>query len=225
MRTYSLPDRLRAIILDIDRTLYDHDEYAEEQIASQYRRAAEAWGVSQAEAAKRVRAWREEYARKNGGRHQSLGNTLAGLGVPIETSVRWRAQSIAPEDYLRRDPRLVAALGELAAHVTLVAVTNNPVSVGQATLHVLGVDELVADVVGLDTTGRSKPDPEPFREAIRRLGVPPGSIISVGDRYDVDIAPALSLGMGGVQVDGVTDVHRLPELLRKHGLLGAVTLD
>jgi phosphoglycolate phosphatase/putative hydrolase of the HAD superfamily len=41
----------------------------------------------------------------------------------------------------------------------------------------------------------------------------PESCLSVGDRYDIDIALPLELGMGGILVDGVEDVYRLPELL------------
>jgi phosphoglycolate phosphatase/putative hydrolase of the HAD superfamily len=36
----------------------------------------------------------------------------------------------------------------------------------------------------------------------------------VGDRYDIDIALPLELGMGGILVDGVEDVYRLPALIR-----------
>jgi phosphoglycolate phosphatase/putative hydrolase of the HAD superfamily len=225
MEIYSLPSRLTAIILDIDRTLYDHDEYADGQLESQYRKLAEHWSVREEEARERVRSWREEYARNNGGKTQSLGNTFAALGVPIETSAAWRNATIRPEEYLERDERLVAALEELARGLPLMAVTNNPVAVGQATLRVLGVGELVRDVVGLDTTLRSKPDTEPFLEALRRLGMPAAGVISVGDRYDVDIAPALALGMGAIRVGGVAEVYELPEALRERGLVGASSLD
>jgi phosphoglycolate phosphatase/putative hydrolase of the HAD superfamily len=34
----------------------------------------------------------------------------------------------------------------------------------------------------------------------------------VGDRYDIDIAIPLELGMGGILVDGVEDTCHLPSL-------------
>jgi ribonucleotide monophosphatase NagD (HAD superfamily) len=37
----------------------------------------------------------------------------------------------------------------------------------------------------------------------------PGACVSVGDRYDMDIAIPLSLGMGGILVAGVADVYQL----------------
>jgi phosphoglycolate phosphatase/putative hydrolase of the HAD superfamily len=70
-------------------------------------------------------------------------------------------------------------------------------------------------LVGLDDTGRSKPEPEPYRLAAERLGAACETCLSIGDRYDVDLAPALSLGMGALLVDGVEDVYLLP------GILGA----
>ena len=44
-------------------------------------------------------------------------------------------------------------------------------------------------------------------------GVPFSACLSVGDRYDIDLALPLELGMGAVLVQGVEDVYRLPELL------------
>ena len=77
----------------------------------------------------------------------------------------------------------------------------------------LGVADLIEVLVGLDTCNLSKPAKEPFERAAGEAGVSPKNIISVGDRYDLDIAPALELGMGGVLVRGVEDVYKLPSLL------------
>ncbi len=219
MRAYSLPATIRAIVFDSDRTLYDHDEYADEQIESQYRKAAEEWNTSVEVAKARAEAWRADYAAGNNGKHQSLGNTLAALGIPIDKSVRWRSESIHPEEFLQPDRRLVLTLETLSQHVDLIAVTNNPVGVGVATLDVLGVREYLREVVGLESTGFSKPSVEPFQEALRRLGADAEATISVGDRYDVDIAPALAVGMGAIHVAGVEEVHQLPGYLRDSGRL------
>jgi len=219
MRDYSLPATIGAIVFDIDRTLYDHDEYADLQIESQYLKAAEEWGTSPEDAKSRVEAWRGEYAEQNNGARQSLGNSLAGLGIPIDTSVRWRRETIHPEDHLKRDERLAATLEVLSRSVDLIAVTNNPATVGVATIEVLGVSAYLREVVGLESTGFSKPSLEPFREALRRLGSNAEATISVGDRYDVDIAPALAVGMGAILVAGVREVYGLPDYLRSRGLL------
>jgi phosphoglycolate phosphatase/putative hydrolase of the HAD superfamily len=68
-------------------------------------------------------------------------------------------------------------------------------------------------VVGLDTCEVSKPHEAPFRKAAELLAVPLAACISVGDRYDIDLALPLELGMGGILVNGAEDVYLLPGTL------------
>ncbi|TVQ23570.1 MAG: HAD family hydrolase [Spirochaetaceae bacterium] len=213
-------ERLRGVLFDIDRTLYDNDEYAHGQITALIARFARQFDEDPANAHRRIKEWQRTWSETNAGARQSLGNTFASLGVPIETSVRWREAIIEPEKHLQRDPRLRRAIEFIrtrggradAPRLPLVVVTNNPVTTGRRSLAALGVDDLFDEVIGLDTTMRSKPDAAPFRAALDRVGCDAESVVCVGDRYDVDIAPALALGIGGVLVDGVTDVYELPAL-------------
>ncbi len=213
-------ERLQGVLFDIDRTLYDDDEYAHGQITALIARFARQFDEEPASAHRRIKEWQRTWSETNAGARQSLGNTFASLGVPIETSVRWREAIIEPEKHLQHDQRLRRAMELIrtrgsrpdAPRLPLVVVTNNPVSTGMRSLAALGVDDLVDKVVGLDTTMRSKPDAAPFRAALDRVGCDAASVVCVGDRYDVDIAPALALGIGGVLVDGVTDVYQLPAL-------------
>ena len=221
MQFFSLPPLIRGIAFDIDKTLYNNDFYARNQIDLLIERFAQERGESASDTRTTILRWQEEYARANDGARQSLGNTFAALGVPIQTSVTWREELIHPEHYLEADEHLATALEELAREYRLVAVTNNPVRVGRATLESLGVAGYFPHVVGLDTTLRSKPDPAAFRSAVEILECDPGQAVSVGDRYEVDIQPALSLGMGGVLVDGVQDVYLLPRALREERRLEA----
>ncbi len=213
METFSLPERARAIVLDIDGTLYSHPGYAESQVRVLVERLARERSWSVEEAIRRVKEAEREWAASRGGGRTSLGNAFLQLGVPMETSIRWREELIRPEDSLSPDPRLRKALEELSRGRSLACLTNNPRSVGERSLAALGVRDLVPIVVGLDATGRSKPDPVPFAAVLEALGIPASETISVGDRMDVDIRPALAMGMGGVLVDGVEDILLLPALL------------
>jgi phosphoglycolate phosphatase/putative hydrolase of the HAD superfamily len=213
MQFYSLPREIEGLAFDIDKTLYDNDHYARNQIDVLIERLALERSENVADTRRAVLRWQEEYAAANEGARQSLGNTFAALGVPIQTSVAWREELIHPERFLQADEHLVTALEELSRTYRLVAVTNNPVRVGRATLETLGVSRFFPHVVGLDTTLRSKPDPAAFRHAVEALACEPGKAVSVGDRYEVDVVPALSIGMGGVLVDGVNDVYLLPRAL------------
>ncbi|MBO7123541.1 MAG: HAD hydrolase-like protein [Treponema sp.] len=212
-RFYSVPQDLRAIIFDIDSTLYTNAAYAFEQVDCQVRRFASERGITNDEARKMVADYRKKFARENGGKKVSLSNTLFSFGISIEQSVQWRRELIEPADFLGPDKDLQEALAALSARCKLLCVTNNPILPAQKTLSALGIEKWIEVLVGLDSCNLSKPAKEPFVLAAKKAGTDPANIISVGDRYDLDIAPALELGMGGVLVRGVADVYRLPDLL------------
>ena len=212
MRVLRLPATVRALIFDIDGTLYTNPAYQTFQEDALIERLAGERGESAQNLRKRIDAMRAERAASGSGRG-SLGNAFIEFGVDIATSARWRAELIEPGDWLEPDARLVEAVGTLAARYALAAVTNNPRSVGLKALAALGAAGLFQAVVGLDDTMVSKPAPEPFSLAARLLSVDPASCVSVGDRRDVDLDPAMELGMGAILVDGVTEVYELPRLL------------
>ena len=216
MRVFRLPASPRAILFDLDSTLYTHPEYAAFQNEVLVGELARRRGVDAARIRAEIQSVRERVARETG-KVTSLGNAMAALGVDIPTSVDWRERLIKPGDWLSRDGRLAEALSALAARFALAVVTNNPRSVGRETIRALGVEESFRAVVGLDDTMVSKPAREPFELAVRLLGVPAEACVSVGDRYDVDLAVPLELGMGAILVDGVEDVYRLPVLFKAAG--------
>ena len=92
--------------------------------------------------------------------------------------------------------------------------TNNPVTPAKKTLVALGVENLISDIIGLDTCNVSKPAREPFLLAAEKCGSQAQECLSVGDRYDLDIVVPLELGMGGVLVDTVENVYSLPDFLQ-----------
>jgi phosphoglycolate phosphatase/putative hydrolase of the HAD superfamily len=197
----------------MDSTLYTSPEYQRSQFDLLIERLARLRGTSFDEMNREIIRYREDWAAEHGGRKTSLGNVFAAFGVSIADSVRWREELYRPEEYLAKDERLRAALKRLAVNHVLAVVTNNPVSIAGRTLAALGVKDLFAATVGLDTCGVSKPGEAPFRAAAGLCGAAVENCVSVGDRYDIDIIPPLEIGMGGILVDGVEDVYLLPELL------------
>jgi len=220
MKVYKLPACLEngsastelAILFDMDCTLYTHDEYAQTQIDLPIKRLADLQGKSFAQMNAEIGEYRKNWADSCGGKSISLGNTFLAFGISIEENIRWREELCRPQDYLCEDKKLRSVLQQLARRFTLAVVTNNPVSVAQKTLSVLGVDDILQKIVGLDTCCLSKPDKRIFLKAAEICGVNPENCISAGDRYDIDIALPLELGMGAVLVDGVEDVYSLVDL-------------
>lgn len=211
MKIYRLPPNAEALILDIDGTLYDNPAWMEEQNDILIRRYARERGKD-AQEARTIVSGAKILASRDGGT-TSLANALAYLGIPIETSVAWRQELLEPEAWLSPDPALAGCLRSLAASFRLIALTNNPSDIGQRSLAALGLEGIMEEVIGLERSLRSKPDPAPFRLALERLGLPPESVISLGDRFEIDLAVPLDMGMGAVHVDGPGDIIQLAGVL------------
>lgn len=215
MKIYKIPKNLTTIIFDIDSTLYTNEAYAYEQVDCQIREYARVNGISADEARKKVEDYRKKFAEENQGKKISLGNTLVAFGVPIEQSVEWRRLLMEPADFLKRDEKLIEEIRKLKENYKLVCVTNNPVLPARKTLEVIGVADLIPEIIGLDTCFKSKPAIEPFQTAVERMDSKIDECLAIGDRYDLDIALPLEMGMGGILVTGVEEIYGLSEILKQ----------
>ena len=209
MKTYNLPSNPKTLIFDIDSTLYTNSAYAFEQVDCQVRQFARDRGITADEARRMVADYRKKFAAENDGKKISLGNTLLAFGIPIAQSVEWRKTLMEPADFLKRDEKLIQTLRSLSQRFKLICVTNNPVFTARKTLDAIGISEFFPDIVGLDTCLKSKPALEPFQKACELTHTEPKECIAIGDRYDMDIALPLKMGMGGILVTGVEEVYGL----------------
>jgi phosphoglycolate phosphatase/putative hydrolase of the HAD superfamily len=213
VKVYNLPEKISALIFDMDLTLYTNAEYGRLQIDRLVERLGKARGKSFEEMDKEVKELRKAFAASHGGKALSLTAVLLNYGISMEENVTWREESYEPAEYLKEDRKLGETLKLLAASFALGVVTNNPVLVARKTLSVLGVENYFGAVVGLDTCMTAKPHRLPFLKITELLGCPAESCVSIGDRYDIDLALPMELGMGGILVDGVEDVYLLSEIL------------
>ncbi|WP_147634742.1 HAD family hydrolase [Treponema pectinovorum] len=219
MKIYFIPDDVRVLIFDIDSTLYTNEEYAHEQIDSQIRHFAALRGITAQQARAMIADFRKEWAANHSNQKISLGNLLTHFGISIEESIEWRKNLFNPFEYLKKDERLIETLKNLSNQFYLICVTNNPVIPAKKTLEALGVLEFFPNVIGLDSTKKSKPAKEIFDLAVNLAEkhtaqkIKYENCISIGDRYDIDLALPLKLGMGAILVDGVKDVYELLNFL------------
>jgi HAD superfamily hydrolase (TIGR01509 family) len=87
-------------------------------------------------------------------------------------------------------------LADLGQHHRLAVVSNfdyTPTALG--ILDAAGVTGLFEAIVISDAVGWRKPAPAIFRVALERLDVEPAQALFVGDRADIDVAGAQSVGM------------------------------
>jgi phosphoglycolate phosphatase/putative hydrolase of the HAD superfamily len=210
VKIYRTLEKVSALIFDLDSTLYTNDAYIRFQLESPVRRLAEIRGMSPGELQGEIDEYRKNYARDHGGAQVSLGNIFKCLfNIGMEETIRWREELYEPEDFLSPDPRLRETLLGFRNKYALAVYTNNPVLVARKTLTVLGVEDLFQVITGLDTCMVSKPNEISLRKTAALLGFPPEECVAVGDRYDIDLALPLKLGMGGILVDGVEDIYCL----------------
>ncbi len=223
MQVYNLPSNPKVLIFDIDSTLYTCPEYAHEQIDSQVRHWAKLNGYSAEGARNMIADFRRKWASEHNGQKISLGNLFKFFGVSIETSIEWRKKLFDPALYLHRDEKLIAALEQLSKKFYMICVTNNPVEPARKTLEVIGISEFFPKIIGLDTCMASKPSKKILDAALKEAEAALGEnlsysdCISIGDRYDIDLALAIELGMGGILVSGAEEVCVLTEHFKSNG--------
>ncbi|MGC8627841.1 MAG: HAD family hydrolase [Acidimicrobiales bacterium] len=104
--------------------------------------------------------------------------------------------------HLEPYPRTAELLFRLRAKVPIGLVTDGDPAVQRAKLESLGLSSAFDVCIFSDELGRAhrKPDPLPFRAALRELGLAPSSVVVVGDRPSKDIAGAVAAGMRAVRV-------------------------
>ena len=207
MKTYNIPETVKGIIFDIDGTLYTSDEYVFEQVDVQVRHFAKLKSISVETARKMVEEYKSKWAENHNGEKISLAKTMAAFGIPVAESILWRKKLIKPEKFLHRDEKLVKTIESLKSKYKIICVTNNPIFTARKTLEAIGISEFFPEIIGLDSTGLSKPHYLPFSMALQKMGVEAKNCVAVGDRFNIDIELPVKMGMGGILVDGVEDVY------------------
>jgi len=118
---------------------------------------------------------------------------------------RWADEII--DTYIARAPSLRPMPGALetmrelhARGIPQACVSNSERRVVDANLEALGILELIEFSISRDDVTAGKPDPAPYLEACRRLGVAPGDVLAVEDS-DPGTQSAQAAGLKILRVD------------------------
>lgn len=210
-------DRIRAITLDLDNTLWAIDpviQRAESTLWSwleqNYPRIPEEFSpetlVEMRDAV--VGEFRERSHDFRFLRKKVLERVAVDAGYTKELV----EPAFAVFDRARNDvelyPDVLAGLEQLAASFKLVALTN-----GNANLDVIGIGHLFDDVVSAAEAGFAKPARQIFDQAIVRSGVSRKEILHVGDHPETDIKGARDAGLytAWINRDGAEWPAEIPE--------------
>jgi len=196
--------KTRAVLFDLDDTLFDHLGSARAALTDVHRLYAADVGFDAFERqhthhlevlhldvlAGRLSiddARRERFRRV----FESLGLSLEAGGTDTVAAAYRRAYIAS-----RRALDGAAALLEtVRAHARVGIVSNNLLDEQREKLEFCGLAPLIDVLVVSEEAGISKPDPAIFRIALDRLGVTPDAAVMLGDSWAADIVGAARAGI------------------------------
>lgn len=219
----------RAVLFDLDDTLFDHRRSARAALEAVHRLHAASLDFAALEHQHGIyleEMHLEVLAGRIGlddARRERFRKVFLALGVTLAPGDVDRVASAYRSGYMVNRRALdgaAALLAGLRSHARIVIVTNNLLEEQQDKLQVCGLAPLVDVLVASGDVGVSKPDPEIFRIALERAGVGASQAVMLGDSWASDVAGARRAGISAVWFNperlprppdppDVTEIHSL----------------
>lgn len=133
--------------------------------------------------------------------HQNIADYMQSLGIndDVKYSECCSAYESAKLGYLKPYEGIRMCLGRLRRRgLRLAVVTDATRENADARLRKTGLARYFDLVVALEETGKRKPNPDPIRLALERLGVRPEEALFVGDSLVRDVAAGKATGVATV---------------------------
>lgn len=203
--------RVRALVFDLDGTLYVNKAFGKEILYCADRYIADLKGVGFDEAVAMITVKRKELTARSG-LEASLSATCMALGGDIREMHRRFAAEIDPTPHLAPDGRVIALLRTLGKRFELYLYTNNNRSLSERVMRTLGVDGLFLKVFTVEDTWRPKPDNGTLELIYRSIGRKPGECLFIGDRYDIDLRQPREMGSAVLLTKTVDELLNLGTL-------------
>lgn len=198
---------IRAVIFDLDDTLYDYKKLNEKAGKAVEDFTCKELGISKERYKEAYQFGREETKRRLfdvGAGHNRLlyfQKTLEYMDVlPMPLSLRMY------EEYwgvFLREMTLFAGAKELLddlrrKQIPVMICTDLTAHIQHRKIEALGIAPYVRYLVSSEEAGREKPAKEIFALCCEKLKLPPEDILYIGDSFEKDIKGALSAGMKAV---------------------------
>jgi len=204
---------IRAVLFDLDDTLFDHRYCAREALDAIRRdhdalATLEPFELDRRHAAiletLHLRVLAKEISL-DAARQERFRRLLEGAGVSLEQlqdgSVARRAATAYRTRYLqswREVPGARSLLCALKERVRIGIVSNNLTLEQHEKLRFCGFDAFLDAIVISEEAGAAKPDPVIFQIALERLGVDANEAVMIGDAWGTDIAGARAAGLRAI---------------------------
>jgi putative hydrolase of the HAD superfamily len=205
---------LRALVFDLDGTLYVNNDLGHEIHLSACRYIAELKGTTVAEAGDLIRETKKRLSAANG-IDSTLSHACMELGGDLKELHRRFADEIVPELFLSIDERVVRLLQSLGSKYELILYTNNNRPLSIRIMGAIGVAGLFRQILTIEDYWQPKPDREILDKIYMAIGREPDECLFIGDRYDVDLRLPAALGSTVFLAKSVEELLPLNKLI--HG--------
>jgi putative hydrolase of the HAD superfamily len=198
---------LRAIIFDMDDTLYLERDFVLSGFAAVAAWAEAELGIPQTEGFPQLKTYFEA-----GVRGDTFNRWLADHGLKIKP---WLGRMIevyrSHQPHITPLPEAESTLQSLAPKYRLGLITEGYRTVQQAKLEALGLGHYFEEILigGEDERQDWKPSPRPFEIMLERLGIQSRTAVYVGDNPHKDFLGARRAGMGSIRVRHPLSLHAM----------------
>lgn len=206
------PEVIKAIVFDLDGTLYVSDPFEQAIWSSVCRYAGEILRVAPEAAGQQLQQLREQLSAERG-TQQTLAVAIEALGGTVPEMHRRFALELEPQEFLQPDPRVRPLLDRLAERYLSWLLTNNNRVLTDKILTRLGLKDSFQRIITINDTWRPKPDQEVLDQLLRELALPPEAVLFVGDRYDIDLRLPAQLGCPVLLTKTIEELLQLENLL------------
>jgi HAD superfamily hydrolase (TIGR01549 family) len=197
---------LRAVLFDLDDTLFDHRICAHTALSDLHSAYPEFHGSPFADFERLHASFLEELHKRvmtgelplEEARQERFRRLFAALGATPEDAVIVEAAATYRDGYRRiRQPIAGAAalLTAVKARARVGIVSNNLLDEQQEKLRHCRLDNYIDVLVVSEEAGVSKPDPRIFEIALERLACRADEVVMIGDSWAADIAGAVAAGI------------------------------
>jgi putative hydrolase of the HAD superfamily len=208
---YTLHSDIKALLFDLDGTLYTSAPLGRAIMISAVGYIADLKGLSAGEAERLIRETKTRLSAADG--EATLSLACIELGGDLKELHRRFAADIRPELFLTRSERVADLLLALGTRFELYLYTNNNRPLAERIMSLLGIAGLFRQIFSIEDTWRPKPDRTGLEEIFRRIGKIPEECLFVGDRYDVDLRLPAEMGSAVYLVKATDDLLHLGTLL------------
>lgn len=207
----AVPPALRAVLFDLDDTLYDHSYAQRSAVAALHAADAELRRVPLRELLRADQEVLDEVHRTEvltgrmpleAARELRMRRLYGAFGIASTPERRRDALELRQRAYREHERavpgalRLLAALHEHGLHVGVVS--NNLLAEQRRKLEGVGLAHHVDALTVSEEVGVAKPEAAIFLRALERVPCAPGEAVMVGDSWEADVVGARGAGLGAV---------------------------